>query len=140
MRKLDQQAVKGGPLYLEGTYTPTYLGATTAGATTYTTQVGFWTRTGRVVYFNGRVIWTAATGTGVAIISIPFTTANVTDMRYAIALRTDGLTFANNNVVGSLAPNVAAFSMTSLLTNAAPTNVNVEAAGDVIFTGWFNIA
>jgi hypothetical protein len=87
--------------------------------------------------FTGRVIWTAATGTGIAIISIPLTAQNTTDMRYAIALRSSGLTFANNNVVGSLAPNTAAFSMTSLLTNAVPTDVNVEAAGDVIFSGFF---
>lgn len=138
-KRTSKLETKAWILYQESTYTPTYLGATTAGVTTYTTQVGFYTRIGRVVFFNGRVTWTAATGTGVAIISTPFTTANVTDMRYAISLRTNGLTFANNNVIGSLALNSAAFSMTSLLTNAAPTDVNVEAAGDVIFSGWFNM-
>lgn len=120
--------------YRKGTWVPTYLGATTPGVTTYTTQVGFYTRLGRLTVATGRVTWTAATGTGVAIISLPFTSINTTDMRYAIPLWTSGVTFANNNIVGTLAPNVSAFSMASLLTNAAPTNVNVEAAGDVIFT------
>lgn len=125
--------------YQEGTYVPTYLGAATAGVTTYTTQVGFWTRIGRVVFFNGRVIWTAATGTGSAIVSIPFTAANTTDMRYSMAIRTDGVTFANNNIVARMTPNASTFTMESLLTNAAPTAVGVEAAGDIIFAGFFYV-
>ncbi len=120
-------------------YTPTYLGASVAGATTYTTQVGFYTRFGRLIIFNGRVIWTAATGTGTAVISIPLTSQNTTDMRYSLAIYSSGLTFANNNVVGLIGPNAAGFSMQSLLTNAAPTAVAVEAAGDVIFAGLYYI-
>jgi hypothetical protein len=135
--RLDQLEAASRPRYAKSTWIPTYLGATTAGVTTYTTQKGFYARVGNIIVFTGRVIWTAATGTGIAIISIPLTAQNTTDMRYAIALRSSGLTFANNNVVGSLAPNTAAFSMTSLLTNAVPTDVNVEAAGDVIFSGFF---
>jgi len=125
-------AVRGGT-----TYTPTYLGATTAGVTTYTTQKGFYAQISNVVWFTGRVTWTAATGTGIALISVPFTTQNTTDLRYTVALWSSGLTFANNNVIGFLTPGASQFQMTSLLTNAAPTAVNVEAAGDVIFSGFF---
>lgn len=124
-------------LYLEGTYTPTYLGATTAGVTTYTVQAGFYTQIGRVVFFNGRVVWTAATGTGAAIVSLPFTSDPTTNMRYGVMLRVNGVTFANGSVEGNIQPNVAFFSMESPLTNAAPTAINVEAAGDVIFSGFF---
>lgn len=123
----------------DGTYTPTYLGATTAGATTYTTQAGFYVRIGTIVFFNGRVVWTAATGTGTAIISLPFTAANVSEKHYALAIRTNGVTFANGNLVARISPNAAVFQMDSLLTNAAPTAAAVEAAGDVLWAGWFTV-
>lgn len=123
--------------YAEGTFVPTYLGATTAGVTTYTTQVGFYRQFGPVVFFSLRVIWTAATGTGIALISLPFTSDATTNMRYTFALRTDGVTFANNNIVGRLDPANNQFQINSLLTNAAPTAVNIEAAGDIIASGFY---
>lgn len=136
-RAVGQTIVKEIPIYDEGTWVPTYLGATTPGVTTYTVQVGAWTRIGRIIVATGRVVWTAATGTGIALISLPFTSDSTANVRYALAVRTDGVTFANNNVVGRLDPGVAVFQMNSLLTNAAPTAVNIEAAGDVIFTATY---
>lgn len=124
---------------VSGTYTPTYLGATTAGATTYTTQDGFWTRVGNIIFFNGRVIWTAATGTGSAIVSLPFTSQNTTGMRYAINVFVTNVTFANGSVQATIGPNAAVFSMASPATNAASTTLTVEAAGDIIFAGWFRV-
>lgn len=123
----------------EGVYTPTYLGATTPGVTTYTTQDGWWTRIGPLIFFNGRVIWTAATGTGTAIISLPFTSQNTAGMRYAVNVYTTNVTFANGSIQATIAPGVAFFSMLSPATNAAGTPVAVEAAGDIIFAGWYRI-
>jgi hypothetical protein len=122
---------------VSGTYTPTYEGATTPGSTTYTTQDGFWWRNDDIVHFTGRVIWTAATGTGSAIISLPFTSQNTTGMRYAINVFVTNVTFANGSVQASIAPNSAVFTMASPATNAASTTLTVEAAGDIIFSGWF---
>src|SRR5689334_9470332 len=136
-KRLSDLETRTRLLYAKGTYTPTYLGASTAGITTYTTQAGFYTRIGRIVFFNGRVVWTAATGTGTAIISLPFTSANTSEMHYALAVRTNGVTFANGNLVARISPNAAVFQMDSLLTNAAPTAVSVEAAGDVLWGGFF---
>jgi hypothetical protein len=119
-----------------GTYVPTYDGVT-PGATTYTTQVGFWRRVGDIIFFNGRVTWTAASGTGAAVVSLPFTSQNTANMRYAVGVYLTNVTFANGAVQATIVPNSAVFSMSSALTNAAPTNVNVEAAGDIIFSGWF---
>lgn len=124
--------------YDKGTYVPTYLGATTAGATTYTTQDGFWVRRGRSVFFHGRVIWTAATGTGTAIVSLPFTSANVTGMRAMTVVYPTNVTFANGSIAAQIAPNSAVFVMNSPATNAAGTAVAVEAAGDLIFWGEYN--
>ena len=121
----------------QGTDTPTYLGATTAGATTYTTQDGFWRKIGNIVFFNGRVIWTAASGTGAAIVSLPATSENTAGKRYTVVISPVNVTFANGAVVANIAPNVAFFSMNSPATNAGGTAIAVEAAGDILFAGWF---
>lgn len=63
--------------YVEGTFTPTLTGAITAGTTTYTTQAGFYTRIGNLVYCEGYIVITAATGTGNATIGgLPFIVKN----------------------------------------------------------------
>lgn len=123
--------------YTTGTYVPTYLGATTPGTTTYTTQDGFYVRLGALVFFHGRVIWTAATGTGSAIVSLPFTAQNTTGMRSIAVVYPTNVTFANGSIAAQIAPNTAFFVMNSPATNAAGTAVAVEAAGDIIFGGLF---
>ena len=60
--------------YEEGTWTPTYFGASTAGTSTYTQQTGIYTKVGRLVTVTGRVGVSAATGTGqLRIGGLPFT-------------------------------------------------------------------
>lgn len=64
--------------YEEGTFTPTIVGSTTAGTGTYTTQVGRYTKIGRMVTVSVAVTWTAHTGTGnLRIGGLPFASANV---------------------------------------------------------------
>jgi len=140
-RRLEQTQVVERPgasgqdtFYATGTYTPTYEGSTTPGVTTYTLQSGAWTRLGNVVIATGTVVWTAATGTGVAKISLPFATANVTNQNLSGSVRIDSVTFANSTPQVLITPNVAFFTLTSPLTNAASTNVAMEAAGNIIFT------
>ena len=61
-------------MYEEGTFTPTLLGASTAGSTTYSAQQGYYTRIGNLVYINFAIVISAATGTGNATIGgLPFT-------------------------------------------------------------------
>lgn len=125
--------------YAKGAYVVTYLGATTAGATTYTTQDGFYVRIGSFVFAHGRVIWTAATGTGSAIVSLPFTSQNTTGMRGIAVVYPTNVTFANGSIAAQIAPNTAFFVMNSPATNAAGTAVAVEAAGDIIFGAFFRV-
>lgn len=124
---------------IASTYTPTYLGGTTPGATTYTTQAGFYFRIFDIVFFHVRVTWTAATGTGNAQVSIPFTAVNTANMEYVVGVWSSGLTFANGNVVGRILENQNFFTFQSLLTNAGPGASAVEAAGDVIASGYFRV-
>lgn len=65
--------------YVEGTFTPTIDGAT-PGSTTYTSQNGYYTRIGNIVYVQGSIVITAATGTGNATLAaLPFTVKNQTN-------------------------------------------------------------
>lgn len=61
----DVRVVAGGGVTpSENTFTPTMLGATTPGVTTYTKQAGVYQRIGNWVHFQLDVRWSAATGTG----------------------------------------------------------------------------
>ena len=60
--------------YEEGTWTPTVIGTTTAGTATYSTQLGTYTRIGRMVYFQLELNWNSGTGAGQLRLSgLPFT-------------------------------------------------------------------
>lgn len=66
-------------VYAEGTFTPTVDGAV-SGTTTYTTQVGAYTRIGNIVYVQAFITISAATGTGALRIgALPFTVKNTTN-------------------------------------------------------------
>jgi hypothetical protein len=77
--------------YAEGTFTPTMIGQSTAGSTTYTAQNGYYTRIGNLVTVIATVTGSAATGTGfVELAALPFTIKNQTNGR------TDGAINVNN--------------------------------------------
>jgi hypothetical protein len=50
--------------YVEGTFTPTVVGTTTAGTATYTTQQGRYTKIGRLVFYELSLSWNTGTGAG----------------------------------------------------------------------------
>ena len=60
-------------------YTPTLLGGSTAGATTYNIQQGYYTRIGNLIHVDFSIQITAATGTGNMQISLPFTATSATN-------------------------------------------------------------
>lgn len=117
-----------------GGFTPTLTGATAAGVTTYTTQWGAWARLGPVVIATATIAWTAATGTGDAQFSLPFTAINTANQHYAVPVRTNLVTFANSAPVGQLLAGQSLFVLTSPATNANAAVVQMEAAGFIIYT------
>jgi len=146
-RRLEQTQVVERPgasgqttFFSTGTYVPTYLGGTTAGATTYSVQQGAWTKIGDLVFVTGSLTWTAATGTGTAIISLPFTSANVANQNHGGSCWISSVTFANGTPLLLISPNTAVFSLFSPLTNAGNTAVAVEAAGTMVFTVAYRFA
>jgi hypothetical protein len=68
--------------YSTGTFTPTMIGQSTAGTTTYSAQNGYYTRIGNLVTIIATVVGSAATGTGFAeLAGFPFTIKNQTNGR-----------------------------------------------------------
>lgn len=57
--------------YEEGSFTPAVIGTLTAGTATQPTQIGRYTKIGRMVFFDMNVVWTGGTGTGNLRISCP---------------------------------------------------------------------
>lgn len=117
--------------YAKSSYTPTYTGGTTAGVTTYSLQQGQYFQIGKVVFVTGAVAWTNATGTGNARISLPF--AGASGINQTGSLRLVNVTFANSTPQIEFA-STAYFEMRSPLTNAGGTVVQMEVAGNIIFT------
>lgn len=129
--------------YATGTFTPAYAGSVTAGTTTYGAngQVGTYTRIGDRVDGQIYLSWTAATGTGNAIITgLPFTARNVTNLYGVPALLYNAITYAAGNGIQML----LRYNTTQIeLYNAPASNtavaaIAVEAAGELLltFTYW----
>lgn len=134
-RRIGQTEVKEVPLYQTGLWTPVIQGLTTAGVGTYTTQFGAYVRVGALVVCTCMVIWTAHTGTGQMVIAaLPFNSANTTNQRFAVALRTSSVTFAGAAPQALILPNTAYFSLEYPVSNAAANAINIEAAGDIVAT------
>ncbi|MGE0109993.1 glycosyl hydrolase family 28-related protein [Aquabacterium sp.] len=94
--------------YAEGTFSPTIIGTSTAGAGTYNSQVGRYTRIGDTVFFHARINLSAHTGTGNMVIgNLPFTSQNVTGLTPAVSIGlVSGLTLPVNSwLTGDIQPN-----------------------------------
>jgi len=125
--------LRSDTFYQEGTFTPSYDGVT-PGTTTYTTRVGAYVRKGNEVTAVGRLTWTAATGTGVAVLGgLPFTSRNTASLRYPVTLWISAVTFGGSFAMALMAENATVFTLYTTTTNAASTQLNVEAAGDIAF-------
>lgn len=112
-------------------YGPTYQGGATGGTTTYTVQEGEWIRIGNVLVCWGRVVWTNATGTGSARISLPFACANVG--RATGSLFLDSVTFTTTSPEIIVSVGNSYFEMYSPASNAASNLVTIETAGTIIW-------
>lgn len=127
--------------YEEGTFTPTVIGASPAGSGTYTTQVGLYTRIGRICYFSIHLVWTAHTGGGGMFIGgLPFT--STASLRTPISLRYD------NFLVGSarqFTPEVADSSTLINCQNSDPAGgagsfFAIDTAASLWLSGFYHIA
>lgn len=83
-------------VYTTNIFTPTIIGSTTAGTTTYTAQYGQFTQIGNRVFFDVFVSFTETTGTGdIQVSDFPFTINDSTSESFTIAV-TSGIAWPNN--------------------------------------------
>ena len=131
--------------YQEGTFTPTMLGSGTAGTPTYGEQVGRYTRVGRNVYVQGRVRWTAHTGTGnMTLGGLPFSVTSISNVVQHVIL--DPAVFASTTFTNAY-PYVR---LTDSSTNGTPGSYSnsggtfsgeaLGSSGDLTFYGFYQVA
>jgi hypothetical protein len=122
-------------------YTPTYTGVTTPGVTTYSVQVGrYRLLADNLCWFYARVDWTNATGTGLAQVSLPFTSRNIASGAQSIRAWCSNVTFAGTGLVCVVNPNSAVAFIGTLNSNAATATITVETAGTIILAGVYEVA
>jgi hypothetical protein len=82
------------------TWTPTITGGTVAGTTTYTAQFGTYIQQGRLITATFNVAYSATTGSGNLLISLPFPVRTQTGLRFVGSVQTEG--FNLTEAAGSL--------------------------------------
>lgn len=134
------------PVYTatEGTWTPALTGTTIAGAFTYDTQLGVYTRVGDLIYVFARInitaIGTSPTG-NLTITGLPFTCKNDANVVTGLAL---GMVSQFNLSAGSLGLTLRVGNNTTTITvleyfdNAAAANfpaAGLNTTAQIIFSG-----
>lgn len=126
-----------------GTWTPTIDGST-PGTTTYTVQAGFYTIVGNLVYIEGRISISAATGTGNAIIGgLPFTVKNLTNYLITghMSLSSNAWTWSGSGtqLKFSPQPNTTTGLISSLGSAVASNLQMVNGSAVFVFNSWYQI-
>lgn len=124
--------------YAEGTFIPVAKGQTVAGVGTYLVQRGWYTRIGNRCIINGRLVWTAHTGTGgLQFDGLPFPVSNIGGLNPYSAI-TYGPDNASVPVGGLWLCSLPATSSMYLAKNDG-TAATIAAVADIIFGGEYLI-
>jgi hypothetical protein len=123
------------------TFTPEVWGASTSGATTYSTQLGLYTKIGNVVFYQIWLLWTAATGTGnLRIGGLPFTSiAGFTD-QVGVTYVSNLAATAGRWVVAAVQPGARNLALYELNPAGAAAVINVDGSAEVVVTGHYIVA
>jgi len=129
--------------YEEGTFTPIISGATTAGVGVYTTQVGRYTKIGRMVNFQLRVSWTAHTGTGGMIVDqLPFTASSVSNSQSSVTIgffSNVALTASNVGTAFMQAGETSIALYQYPVGGGATSAVPIDSAADIMISGSYTV-
>ena len=125
--------------YEEVAFTPISLGVSTAGAGTYSIQVGRYERIGERVFFHAYLSWSAHTGTGDLLLGgLPFTSSSTTNSFSSVTLRTSDLVMTNEYLQGY----VSTGATTIVLETAASGTqaaVAMDTATQFMFSGQYYV-
>ena len=142
----DATGVDPHELYTQGTITPTIGGeSTNPSSVTYTTQTGWYTRSGDRVNFNIKVTVTAITGgTGGMCIDLDSAlplSANTANNDAILTAAADSLTFgAAGYLVGLMNPNSRRILLRVIANGAALNNFALDPACTIWVTGGYRAA
>lgn len=115
------------------TFTPTIVGATTAGAGTYSVQTGFYTRVDQTVTFTLTLVWSAHTGTGLMRIGMGTLPTPIAQNIIFPA--------GTANMTGSTSPAVQWNSAVFNIVNAESlAGITMDTAATIIVSGSFEAA
>lgn len=123
--------------YEEGTWTPGISYSVSSGDATATVAVGMYTKVGRAVMLQGMLRWNESTASGdVLITGLPFTSANVTNVRYASGIEAASLTGTVGGITIFLNSNSTTLSVNQSGTGSLSpvTEANTGAVQTLYFT------
>lgn len=127
----------------QGSFAPTIIGTTTAGAGTYTVQVGQYIKIGSLVFFQARIDWTAHTGTGnMRISGLPFTSVAVANSQTGvnIGILSNVALTANNICTAYVEAGTSQVVFVQYPTGGgASTAVPIDAAATIAVSGCYRI-
>jgi len=124
-----------------GTFTPVAKGSSTAGAGTYTTQVGEYTRVQNRVHFSLNLVVTAHTGTGnlrIDLNDIPWTPSSTTGRVYPVTIHAENLTFTGQ-LCATINPSDKTVYLRQMSTGAASSEVAIDATFTLNISGSFPV-
>lgn len=119
----------------QGAWSPEVFGVSTAGAGTYTQQVGYTVRKGLVVHAFFDIAWSAHTGSGNMYVELPYKVRKSDGMPFV------GLAQTNNYTLGSIdyavfnaIPDTYRLELWSVTTGAATANIALDTSARVMGT------
>lgn len=124
--------------YEEGTWTPVISGNPTAGAATYTTQNGTYTKVGRTVSFSLNCAWSAHTGSGILKVSgLPFTSINSAGVVYTVtAFGNNFALTASNTMVAYITSNTTDITVQQIpVGGGALSNITLDTVAALNISG-----
>lgn len=130
-------------VYNQSTWTPTITGSGSNPTVTYTTQLGYFTRIGNVVFYEiDIVINTYSGGSGNVRISLPFSAASGRRPLGEVFVLGVNWGSSATELLFFVGSGVAYGELRGLLNNGSPTTVATGdlAAGDIIrVSGWYAV-
>jgi hypothetical protein len=122
--------------YEEGTFTPTVIGSTTAGAATYTDRTGHYTKVGRLVTVSIFLGWTSGTGTGfLQVTGLPFSVNASIYSAVSIGYIENIALTASNYIIGVANQGTSGININQTPTGGgAATGVPYDIAGVLVMT------
>lgn len=130
--------------YEEGTFTPTIVGTSTAGAATYAAngQAGRYTKIGNRVFFDLYLSWTAHTGTGdLQINGLPFTVQNTTNMNRNYSAIFSGVALTAGNIGAAFSsPNTTTIALRQMPTGGGSVaTIPMDTSAQISISGCFEV-